>query len=126
MRINIVNSEKEPSHFDDVKKAIAALPDKGGEWNVVNPQNVVITLENICAKLNDALELQMAQEKESIRNIGIEYAAEEVEMLRRLNDLFEQWESRVTDDEKELFSRDGFYPGYTRQKVKILFVGREA
>lgn len=126
MQIKIVNREKEPLFLDDVKKAIAALPEKGGVWDVENPQNVVVALENICAKLNDTLELQMAHDKESICNVGVEYEAEETDMLCRLDDLFEKWKSKLSGDEIKLFNRDGFYPGYSHQKVRILFVGREA
>lgn len=126
MKINIVNSEKEPLFLDDVKKAIAALPGTGGEWDVENPQNIVVTLENICAKLNDALESQMAHDKENICNGGVEYEAGEKDMLGRLDNLFKEWKSKLPGDEEELFNRDGFYPGYSRQKVRILFVGREA
>ena len=126
MQIKIVNSEKEPLFLDDVKKAIVALPGNGGVWDVENPQNVVVTLENICAKLNDALELQVAHDKENICNVGVEYEVGEKDMLCRLDDLFKEWKAKLPGDEKELFNRDGFYPGYSRQKVRILFVGREA
>ena len=114
MQIKIVNSEKEPLFLDDVKKAIAALPDKGGVWDVENPQNVVVTLENICAKLNDALELQVAHDKENICNVGVEYEVREKDMLCRLDELFEKWKPKLPGDEIKLFNRDSYSSFRTR------------
>jgi hypothetical protein len=126
MQIKIVDNANEPLNIDAVKKAIAALPDHGGVWNVDNPQDVVAAFEEICVKINAALESQRVQEKENFRNVGVKYEAEDETMLDNLNKLFEEWENGLTADEKTLFNRDGFYPGYNHQKVKILFVGREA
>ena len=102
MQIKIVNSEKEPLFLDDVKKAIAALPEKGGVWDVENPQNVVVALENICAKLNDTLELQMAHDKESICNVGVEYDA----VRTRTLDVYVEDASTDTASEEHLLCND--------------------
>lgn len=126
MIMEIMINEKETLNIDDVKKAFDAFPNCGGVWKVDNPQGVVAALEVFCAKISDALESQRVQEKEDIRNVGVKYGAEDETMLGNLNKLFEQWENGLAADEKTLFNRDGFYPGYNHQKVKILFVGREA
>ena len=124
MIMEIMINEKETLNIDDVKKAFDAFPNCGGVWKVDNPQGVVAALEVICAKISDALESQRVQEKENIRNV--KYEAEDETMLGNLNKIFEQWENGLAADEKTVFNRDGFYPGYNHQKVKILFVGREA
>lgn len=126
MKIRIVNSEKEPLFVDMVKKAIAKLPDKGGEWDVENPQEIVAGLENILSRLSDGLALLKANAKEDSCNMKDEYPDEDKPMMKALDDLFNEWVNAQSDDDKGLFNRDGFYPGYCLQKVKILFVGREA
>lgn len=46
--------------------------------------------------------------------------------------LFDEWRtvvnssSKISTQDKSSFVSDGFYPGYTNQKVRVLFVGRES
>ena len=63
------------------------------------------------------------------------YTEREQEMNRRLNELFEEWYACVKAGaegpfkgrfDPAWFVTDGFYPRYTEQKPKILFIGREA
>lgn len=57
---------------------------------------------------------------ESERNLKFE--------IEKLNDRWKKHLVSITGDESipEIFVTDGFYPYYTNQKVKILFIGREA
>ena len=45
-----------------------------------------------------------------------------------LSALLSEWKKIVCTEQtsSELFVEDGFYPFYTQQSVKILFIGREA
>lgn len=63
---------------------------------------------------------------------GIYTLPEDVELHQRIMKLFDEWRSvvnsssEIPDDDKASFVSDGFYPGYTNQKVRVLFVGRES
>lgn len=48
--------------------------------------------------------------------------------IEKLNDRWKKHLVSITGDENisEIFVTDGFYPYYTYQKIKILFIGREA
>lgn len=48
----------------------------------------------------------------------------EQKLNMELSKLFSTWKSLVANE--PLFVEDGFYPFYTQQSVKILFIGREA
>lgn len=42
--------------------------------------------------------------------------------------LHENWSQQIVANNKdlrELYVKDGFYPEYTRQPIKVLFIGRE-
>ena len=59
------------------------------------------------------------------------YTSQEREMNRRLNGLFAEWRACLKAGaagrfDPAWFVTDGFYPRYTEQKKKILFIGREA
>ena len=60
------------------------------------------------------------------------YTPEEQRMNNELNKLFDAWCSFLNTDEIknrfciEHFVSDGFFPHYTAQNIKILFIGREA
>jgi hypothetical protein len=52
-------------------------------------------------------------------------------MAKSLKELEDEWRGHIANSESlcdnvDLFNMDGFYPFYTQQKVRILFVGREA
>ena len=52
---------------------------------------------------------------------------EEESMIGELNKLANEWrELLIGQGNADLFNMDGFYPFYTSQKCRILFVGREA
>jgi len=51
---------------------------------------------------------------------------DERDLSCKLNDLAKEWCDSLTNEDRKLFNMDGFYPYYTKQPVKILFVGREA
>lgn len=60
-----------------------------------------------------------------------EMCREEYEMTKSLKLLEDKWCEYIANsislrDNLEFFNMDGFYPFYTQQKVRILFVGREA
>lgn len=124
MQVEIVDSPKEPLCIKEVKRAIESLPEGGGNWDVEMPEQVVVGLENLLIVLNDKLARQKAEEKASN---GVKYKLDDDnDMQRQLTDLFKEWWNALSDTDKDLFNRDGFYPGYNSQKFKILFVGREA
>lgn len=50
------------------------------------------------------------------------YPDDELPLLNRIHQLMAEWKRSSAD---ELFTTDGFYPYYTRQAIKVLFVGRE-
>ncbi len=52
----------------------------------------------------------------------------EQKLHAELSSLLSEWKKIVCTEQSysELFVEDGFYPFYTQQPVKILFVGREA
>lgn len=126
--IKVVASEKEQLCLADVKKAINCLPETGkdGIWKVKNPQQVAVGLENVLTILNDKLALQSSADKLCKGVVDVKYNDDDQMMQDNLNKLFDEWESKLPDSCKKLFNRDGFYPGYNSQRIKILFVGREA
>ena len=61
------------------------------------------------------------------------YRSSEEKMLKgKVARLFEKWSEAINSsknlpkDVKESFVTDGFYPGYLKQKDKVLFLGRES
>ena len=50
------------------------------------------------------------------------YPDDERGLLNSIHQLMAEWQS---SSKNELFTKDGFYPYYTHQTVKVLFVGRE-
>ena len=50
------------------------------------------------------------------------YPEDELPLFRDIQNLMNEWKSHSEDS---LFTSDGFYPYYTHQKTKVLFVGRE-
>lgn len=63
----------------------------------------------------------------------LKYPESELELKSKVEQLNSEWLAFLIDllgnehpDIKELFVSDGFYPNYTTQKKKILFIGREA
>lgn len=54
--------------------------------------------------------------------ISSEYPKDERTLLSEVRQLMEEWKAYAGDP---LFTTDGFYPYYTHQPVKVLFVGRE-
>lgn len=126
--IDVVASEKEQLCLTDVKEAIKDLPDvvEDSKWYVRNPQQVAFGLENILIMLNDELALQQSAKELSEGVVDIKYNENDQTMQDDLNKLFDEWESKLSYSCKKLFNRDGFYPEYNSQRIKILFVGREA
>lgn len=61
------------------------------------------------------------------------YPASELNLKKQINQLNDDWlsflKTELTEESfnaDQIFVRDGFYPHYTSQKRKILFIGREA
>jgi hypothetical protein len=64
---------------------------------------------------------------------NIPYREDEFAKLKELSDLFCQWHEAVSHSERQYLDYtatdlvfDGFYPAYFNQKIKVLFIGREA
>lgn len=74
-------------------------------------------LENMVGKHNELKNM----EEMTMKNI---YPRSEQELCSRLDALQTEWKDVCNYDESK-FVYDGFYPHYTKQKVKILFIGRE-
>lgn len=51
------------------------------------------------------------------------YPEDEEDLRQQIDNLIGRWKAHVND---ELFVEDGFYPYYTHQPVKVLFMGRES
>lgn len=64
-------------------------------------------------------------------NYNLNYPEEEQDLKLEIEKLNERWKNHlvsITGEENisELFVTDGFYPYYTNQKIRVLFIGREA
>lgn len=53
----------------------------------------------------------------------LSYPQNEIELLNAINKLMSKW--KKLGSMSTLFVSDGFYPFYTNQRIKILFIGRE-
>lgn len=60
--------------------------------------------------------------------VALSYPEAELSVLARLEKLFQEWDFHLAGNgiPPEIIVHDGFYPYYTFQPVKILFIGREA
>ena len=57
----------------------------------------------------------------------VEYPSNEQDLLEKINALQDQWrQSLKSEQDQNDFCYDGFYPFYTQQKVKVLFIGQES
>ncbi|MGM9833093.1 MAG: hypothetical protein ACI31A_05330 [Candidatus Limisoma sp.] len=64
-------------------------------------------------------------------NFALQYPEFEHKLLSEIEKLNDRWKKHlvsITGKEEyvEIFVTDGFYPYYTNQKVKVLFIGKEA
>ena len=93
---------------------------------IVQLQNLLAELEASVDVFNSkAAELSCDQKRES----PIIFERDCEAPLKQLKDLEGRWREYLRDKKwpaHEYFNMDGFYPYYTHQKKKILFVGREA
>lgn len=99
---------------------------------VEQPWTIIAHLREVLAVLEDVVErdeVRDADAEQVCLSVKEEMDEEEVDMRKKLNALQEQWrrELRKADFNMEAdFNMDGFYPCYAKQKLRILFVGREA
>ena len=105
---------------------------------VANPERIVGFLRDLLGVLESSVDMTTAphEKGEGVRELGGLYdegtmCDEESEMANSLKELEDKWRSHIAESQSlrvhaELFNMDGFYPFYTQQKVRILFVGREA
>lgn len=54
------------------------------------------------------------------------YPSDEQALRAGITNLMQRWEAALPDDLRERFVPDGFYPNYTHQRNRLLFIGREA
>lgn len=60
-------------------------------------------------------------------NFNTAYPADEQELKNKIDDLQEQWAASLsTQLDRDNFCTDGFYPFYTHQETKVLFIGQES
>lgn len=63
-------------------------------------------------------------------SISINYPNNELSLKQAIDELNREWYSFIckncASDLSSLYVSDGFYPYYTHQKIKILFIGRES
>ena len=52
----------------------------------------------------------------------LQYPTDELQLQDKVQQLMAEWQKKSAD---ECFTSDGFYPYYTQQAIKVLFVGRE-
>jgi hypothetical protein len=105
---------------------------------VVNPERIVGFLRDLLGVLESSVDMTTVphEKGEGVRELGGLYdegtmCDEESEMANSLKELEDKWRSHIAESQSlrvhaELFNMDGFYPFYTQQKVRILFVVREA
>lgn len=105
---------------------------------VADPQPMIVALKNVLESLElscgNKYEIpspdEFCLEGEKLQELydDEDIPSEEKKMIRELNNLAKSWESSLNlkENEKNLFNMDGFYPFYTMQPCRILFVGREA
>lgn len=105
---------------------------------VADPQPMIAALKNVLESLElsygNKYEIpssdEFCLEGEKLQELydDKDIPDEERDMIRDLNDLAKSWKGSLNlkENEKNLFNMDGFYPFYTKQPCRILFVGREA
>ena len=105
---------------------------------VANPERIVGFLRDLLGVLESSVDMTTAHHEkvEGVRELGELYdegtmCDEEAEMANSLKKLEDKWRRHIDKSQSlcvhaKLFNMDGFYPFYTQQKVRILFVGREA
>lgn len=69
--------------------------------------------------------------EQDINNLQINYPNDELALKRKIDLLNNEWYNFINDncnnhDLSRLYVPDGFYPYYTHQKVRMLFLGRES
>lgn len=106
--------------------------------NVANPGRIVGFLRDLLGVLESSVDMTTTphEKGEGVRELGGLYdegtiCDEESEMAKSLKKLENKWRGDIDKSQSlrvhaKLFNMDGFYPFYTQQKVRILFVGREA
>ena len=106
--------------------------------DVADPQPMIAALKNVVESLElscgnkdeNPISDEFCLESEKLQELydNKDIPDEERDMILKLNDLANSWESslNIKVNEKKLFNMDGFYPFYTMQTCRILFVGREA
>lgn len=105
---------------------------------VANPERIVGFLRDLLGVLESSVDMTNTphEKGEGVRELGRLYdegtiCDEESEMAKSLKELENKWRGHIDKSQSlsvhaKLFNMDGFYPFYTQQKVRILFVGREA
>ncbi len=140
-RKDIPESEKDRNEICRLFQSIES--DKKIE--ISNPRAVLTFLRNLQGIIESSADLQfdespspLLQTKQIVEMCDIkdlyENAAmpeEEENMSGSLKDLSQRWieyiqKAKTLCENKGLFNMDGFYPFYTKQNPRILFVGREA
>jgi len=65
-----------------------------------------------------------------INGNSLRYPDDEISLKQKIDALNDEWYKflceHCTDDIASLYVSDGFYPYYTHQKIRILFIGKEA
>lgn len=60
-------------------------------------------------------------------NFAVDYPLDERELKTELEALQQQWAASLSSQQdRDNFCNDGFYPFYTHQKTKVLFIGQES
>ena len=108
----------------DYEKEISSLTAQ--QFTVEQPWTIIAHLRDVLDVLENAVESDYEKEISSLTAQQSCFPEDETEMRGKLNDLQGQWWKRLGESDRELFNEDGFYPYYTKQKPRILFVGREA
>lgn len=131
IKIDCLKVFGQESALSEFKNAINGLRWNSG-WQVRSPQEILRVLQDLQGSLENHLELSVEDRiSASADNVANDFCFKERadpgenELRKRLNDLAIRWYEGIKVS-RELFNFDGFYPDYTKQRVKILFVGREA
>lgn len=127
MNISLKNSKNlAKGCIASFKRMVAEMPERMDEdWNVDDPAGLL----QVIWEVQSAAESMLSACPKDVGNLLhglVQRCAEDIELRSSLDELEDEWRKSLDAQSRALFNMDGFYPNYTRQKIKILFVGREA
>lgn len=132
IEVSLPIDEKNKVDFDGLCGLIGRLRARDG-LDVSDLRGDIVQLQNLLAELEALVDYSNSKAAkpscDQKRESPIIFERNCEVLLKQLKDLEERWRDYLGGEnwpDQEYFNMDGFYPYYTHQKTKILFVGREA